>query len=150
MTMRRAFRLVGVVVGASLLSGCVSPAFDHGAFHQNAAGAIESGLSETLTARLAVGALLEHKVTGAFADVVITDSEGALGPIQASFGNVDPPTRPDDKLRDDVLSLLGDAENALARARIAARRGDESGLREAQGALQKVGDRLEQAKEQLG
>jgi hypothetical protein len=150
MTAPRAFRLLGGVLAVSVLSGCVSPAFDHGAFHQNAAGAIGSGLSETLTARLAVGALLEHKVTGAFADVVITDSEGALGPIQASFGNVDPPTRPDDKLRDDVLSLLGDAENALARARIAARRGDESGLREAQGALQKVGDRLEQAKEQLG
>lgn len=148
--MGRAARLAGAGLAVSLLSGCVTPAFDRGAYHQNAVGAIGSGLSETRTARLAVGALLEHKVTGAFADTVITDSEGAMGPIQASFGNVDPPTRPDDALRDDVLSLLGAAETALTQARIAARRGDEAGLRQAQVALQKVGDRLDQARGQLG
>jgi hypothetical protein len=103
MRRRRALRLVGTVLAVCVLSGCVTPAFDQGAYHQNAVAAIGSGLSETRTARLAVGVMLEDKVTGAIANIVITDSENALWPIQDTFGNVDPPTRPDDALRDDVL-----------------------------------------------
>jgi hypothetical protein len=148
--MPKVARLVGAVLTVSVLAGCVTPAFDHGAFRRNAVGAIGSGLSETRTAALAVGALLDGKVTSPFANIVITDSESALGPIQATFGNVDPPTPAGDALRDDVLALLGDAQDSLAEARIAARRGDRLALRKAQASLRKIGDRLQQAGERLG
>lgn len=119
-------------------------------FTRTRSGAIGSGLSETRTARLAVGALLAHKVTGAFADVVVTDSEGALGRSRrasATWTRRRARTRP---CCGDILSLLGDAEGVLADARIAGRRGDEVGLRAAEAGLQKVGDKLERAQGQLG
>jgi hypothetical protein len=131
-------------------SGCVAPAFDHGAYLENAKASLGSAVSEARTAELAVGARLDDRVTRAYADTVITESEEAIGPIEASFGTVDPPDRADDQLRDDILGILGDTEDALAEARIAVRRDDRPALRESQIALAELGDRLDQAKEDLG
>lgn len=150
MTPRPVISAAGVALTATLLSGCVSPAFNHGAFRENASGAVGSALSESLTARLTIDALSAGKVTVAAANTIITENEDALGPIQSSFGNVDPPTRPDDSLRDAVVKALGDAEDAIAQARIAVRRGDDEGLREARASLEKASHALQQMKRQLG
>jgi hypothetical protein len=92
---------------------------------------------------------LQGKLTRAFADTLITASEGALGPIQQSFGGVEPARRTDDALRATVLDVLGQAEDALAEARIAVRRDDAAGLRESVDELRGVGDRLEQVRAAL-
>jgi hypothetical protein len=132
------------------LSGCVSTAFNSGAYHEDAKAALGSAISETRSASLAADALVHHKVSNAYGDTMISDSEDALGPIQASFGTVDPPTRAQDELRANVLELLGEAENTLAEARIAVRRNDLKRLAESRDALSAAADKLEKLKDGLG
>lgn len=132
------------------LAGCVTPALDRGAYVENAKAALESAASETGTARLAVQARLDGRSTNAFADTVITDSEKALAPIEASFGGVDPPTQAEDALRASTLEHLGTASDALAAARVAVRRDDPAALGDAEKALGEATDELDQALEDLG
>ena len=120
------------------LSGCVTPALDSGAFRQNARAAVGSGLSETATATLTVD------------DTSLSTCEDAIGPIEDSFGKVQPPHGGDDSLRTDVLDTLGDADDAIADARIAARRDDASGLRQALTDLRSVTTDFEQLEQDLG
>jgi hypothetical protein len=88
-------------------------------------------------------------VTNPYADTVVTDSESALGPIEDSFGTVDPPQRADDRLRDEVTTVLGDAADACAAARIAVRRDDKDAMRSAAEDLREVADRMESLEDGL-
>lgn len=141
---------VGVLLSAVLLAGCVTPAVDSGAFHQNAVGAVESGLSETNTATLVVEQVLAERVTGAVADISLSNCEDAIGPIADSFGKVQPPRKEDDSLRRDVLGALSDADNAIAAARIATRREDPAALRSALSDLESTSRELERLEKDLG
>lgn len=130
------------VTGLVALAGCVTPAPDRGAYVQNARGALESAVSETATAALAVQARLDGRSTHAFADVVVTAGEQAIGPIEASFGGVDPPTAREDALRASTLEHLGAAGDALAAARLAVRRDDPAALEAATADLDEVTEEL--------
>ena len=129
--------------------GCVAPAFDSGAFTHNAIEALDSAQSESTTAALALRARLDDKLPQPYVDNVVTDSEQAIGPIQDSFGSVDPPIRADNQLRDAVSRLLGDTADALAAARIAVRQHDESGMRQSATDLEKLAQQLEQKSQAL-
>lgn len=144
--MTPAHRILLAISATLVLGGCIAPALDRGAFEQNAKSALESAASETSTAQIAVDVLLSGKATNAYADTVVTDSENAMGGIETSFGVVDPPAPNQDELRDEVLTLLGDADDALAHARIAIRRGDPSALREARKELEDASAHLESAR----
>ena len=139
-----------MLAGTVSCGGCVAPAFDSGAFTHNAIEALDSAKSETTTATLALRAKLDDRLTQAYADRVVTDSEEAIGPIEDSFGAVDPPTSDDVELRDEVTELLGNAADGLAAARIAVRSHDESQMRQSLSELDKLADRLEQKSEALG
>lgn len=128
--------LAALAAAVVLLAGCVTPAIDSGAFRQNAVGALESGLAETNTAVLVVEQVRADQITDPLADIALSQTEDAMGPIQDSFGKVQPPDPRLDSLRTDVLTALGDAESAIADARIAARRGNPAGLRQALAALE--------------
>ena len=142
-------RLWVAAVSAALLSGCVAPALDSGAFTANGAAALGSALSETRTTALVVQSRLDGRVTHQVADVVVTDSEDALGPIQASFANVDAPSRADDALREKVTTLLDASEAAVTAARIAVRREDRKAMAAAVSRLNQVATRLETAEQDL-
>jgi hypothetical protein len=142
--------MTSLAIGSALvLCGCIAPALDQGAFEQNAKSALESAVSETSTAQIAVDALRSGKATNAYADTVVTDSENAMGGIETSFGVVDPPTPAQDGLRDQVLTLLGDAGDALAHARLAIRRSDVSALADARKELDDASAHLQSARAAL-
>ena len=141
--------LVPVLLSALLASACATPAFDRGAYLQDAKAALESATSEARTAELAASARLSGRATRAYADTVVTSSEKAMGPIQTSFGGVDPASRRDDALRDRVLGVLGDTEDALAQARIAVRRDDRPMLERARVELAELGQRLQDTRDAL-
>lgn len=141
---------LSAVVLSVVLSGCVTPALDSGAFRQNARAAVGSGLSETATATLTVEMILRDRVTSVVADTSLSTCEDAIGPIEDSFGKVQPPHGRDDSLRTDVLDTLGDADDAIADARIAARRDDTSGLRQALTDLRSATTDFEQLEQDLG
>lgn len=145
----RATVAASVLLSASLGSACATPAFDRGAYLQNAKAALESATSEARTAELAASARLSGRATRVYADTVITDSEKAMGPIQSSFGGVDPASRQDDALRDKVLGELGDTEDALAQARIAVRRDDRPMLERARIELAERGQKLQDTRDSL-
>jgi hypothetical protein len=132
------------------LSGCVVPARDAGAFRANADAALSSAVSEARTGSLVLEARLAGKVTNAYADTVVTDSESAIGPIEDSFGNVDPPNAGQDQLRTDVMALLGDTADAFATARLAVRRDDAGQMRSSATELAELADRMDDAKGGLG
>ncbi|MFC7595756.1 hypothetical protein ACFQU3_10595 [Terrabacter sp. GCM10028922] len=140
-----AFLAAGVLASG----GCVAPAPDTGAFRQNALAALESARSEARSAALAVEARLRDRLTQQYAITLLTDHDEALGPIEDSFGNVDPPAPDDDPLRDQVMDLLGDTSDALSTARLSVRRDDRDALRDDLTALRQLGDRLDEAAEAL-
>ena len=131
------------------VGGCVAPAFDSGAFTHNAIVALDAATSETRTAGLALQGKLDDRLTQPYVDTVVTESEEAIGPIQDSFGSVDPPSEADDALRDDVTALLGDAEDALSAARIAVRHHDEAAMQASLTELGKVSDELKKKSDEL-
>ncbi|TQJ51485.1 hypothetical protein FBY26_3217 [Phycicoccus sp. SLBN-51] len=145
----RAAVALAAVLSVLLQTACATPAFDRGAYLQNAKGALESATSEARTAELAASARLSDRATRAYADTVITSSEKAMGPIQTSFGGVDPASRRDDALRDTVLGMLGDTEDTLAQARIAVRRDDRPMLERARIELAELGQRLQDTRDGL-
>lgn len=139
----------GCLLLVILMAGCVAPSTDSGAFRANAVAALSSAVGEARTAALALDARVDDQVTNPYADTVVTDSESALGPIQDSFGNVDPPEPEDDALRDRVTEVLGDTADACAKARIAVRRDDPGSMRSAAGDLRDLADRMEALGESL-
>lgn len=141
--LRRVTPWAPALLAVALSTGCVAPAFDSGAFQHNALEALDSGVSQTRTAALGVQNLLEHRVPKPYADTVVTGMEKAIGPVQDSFGSVDPPTAADERLRDSVTQLLSDADDALAQARIALRKDDTRAMNQSVRALRAVADRME-------
>jgi hypothetical protein len=141
--MRARATLAGGAAAAVLaLGGCVTPAPNAGAYVENGKGALDSAISATASAHLAVQQRLDGDASRPFADVVVTESESAMAPIESSFGGVDPPSPAEDALRDAVTKALGDATDALASARIAIRRDDSQ-------ELQRAADDLGTAQSQL-
>jgi hypothetical protein len=141
--------LVSLLLALFAVTGCVAPSFDSGAFRQNAVAALGSALSEARTAALAMQARLDERVTNAYVDTVVTEDESAMGPIEDSFGSVDPPTRVDDALRDRVSKMLSDTADALSAARIAVRRDDRAGMRTTIRELTRLGNELDKAQQVL-
>jgi hypothetical protein len=80
---------------------------------------------------------------------VVTESEEAVGPVEDSFGSVDPPSAADVRLRAEVSGLLSDTSDALADARIALRRDDRGGMRGSMAQLRALADRMEARSERL-
>jgi hypothetical protein len=146
----RVARAVVGLAAAVTLAGCVGPARNSDNYHGDASAAVKSGLSEARTAHLVIGQWLDRHATGEYADVVLTDTESALGPIQDSFGSRQPDSPSDDDLRDTILQALGDEADALAHARIAVRRSDVAGLRMADTEITDAIDNLTKAQRSLG
>ena len=137
------------VAACLALSGCVAPALDTGAFEHNAIGALESGVSTARVAALALDARVGDRITLAYADTVVTEAEEAIGPVEASFGSVDPPDPTLDQLRSAVLDQLGDTGDLLADARIAVRRGDSDAMATLAGEPRRTADAMDQHAEAL-
>ncbi|HEU0286528.1 MAG TPA: hypothetical protein VFR22_05740 [Nocardioidaceae bacterium] len=143
-------RILPALAAVVVLGGCVTPALNDGAFRVNATSALDSAASVTAAAELAVQARLSDQATRAYTDVVVTESEQEIDPIEASFGSVDPPSPANDDLRDTVLDALGQAGDALAHARIAVRRDDPDAMREAHDELAAALEQLHALNESIG
>jgi hypothetical protein len=141
-------RLPGVLLAALLLTGCVTPATGRDSYSDKAVTSVRAATSEVQTARLVLQLLSQHRILSTYADETITANETALGSISAAFGSVQPP-RGDDALRDAVTKLLSDAEDAVAHARIAARRSDSRGAGDAAEELRAVARDLARAEGRL-
>ena len=100
-------RIVATAALVGVLTGCVAPALDSGAFRDNAIAALDSAVSDTRTAAMALQNLLVDRIPRPYADTVVTQSEQSIGPVEDSFGSVDPPSTGDLQLRDGRAQLPG-------------------------------------------
>jgi hypothetical protein len=139
----------GLAAAAILgLAGCVTPATGADSYRGKASMSVEAAISEVESARITVQALLDDRMLTPYADETITASETALDSIAAAFGSVQPPVGADE-LRETVTSLVSDAEDAVAAARIATRRSDRVELIQAMSELDVVADELAVAELEL-
>jgi hypothetical protein len=141
-------RLSAATVLVGCLAGCVTPATGSDSYADKAVTSVRAATSEVSTAALTISQLQRHRVFTPYADETITANESALGSISSAFTSVQPPAH-DDALRDDVSTLLGDAEDAVAHARIAVRRSAPGQLRGALQELRRVLADLSDAEKQL-
>jgi len=84
--------LPAVMLAVLALTGCVTTAVNSGAYVENGKAALDSTISATASAQLALQARLSGDAPRTFTDVVVTESEQSIAPIESSFGGVDPPT----------------------------------------------------------
>lgn len=148
--MRSRLALPAALLAVLALAGCVTTALDSGAYVENGKAALDSTISATASAQLALQARLSGDAPRMFTDVVVTESEQSIAPIESSFGGVDPPKPSDDALRDAVLDAVGTAGNALSDARVAIRRDDMTALAQAGADLQTAESALKSLRESLG
>lgn len=146
--MRHAGRVVLACLLGLVTAGCVTPATGSDSYRDKAVTSVRAATSEVQTARLVLQLLSKHRVLAPYADETVTASETAIGSISNAFGSVQPPGG-DDTLRDDVTSLLSDAEDAVAHARIAIRRSDGTATGTAAVELRKVAANLAAAEKRL-
>lgn len=147
--MRVRAALTGGAAVLLLVAGCATPAWNSGAYVENGKGALDSAISATASAQLVVQQRLAGDAPRPYADVVVTDGESAIAPIESSFGGVDPPSPSDDPLRDAVLQAVGAAGDALSQARIAVRRDDHDALQQAADDLRAAQQQLQSLRESL-
>ncbi len=145
---RVAVSAVGISLVTALVAGCVTPATGIDDYRDKAAMSVEAATSEVETARLTARVALADRIFKPYADETISASEQALGSISNSFTSVQPPQGMD-RLRDEVSTLLSDAEDAVSAARISIRRSDRDGLRHALDDLDKASADLGRTEERL-
>ncbi|MCW2505515.1 MAG: hypothetical protein JWO79_3799 [Actinomycetia bacterium] len=94
------------------------------------------------TARLATKLAASGKATGQYLDVMLTEAENTAGAAEQTFAAVQPPTRTADRLRGQLLVVLGECDDVLSQLRIEVRRDNLA-------ALDKVGSGLDPLNTQL-
>ncbi|MEV5439561.1 hypothetical protein AB0K80_26645 [Streptomyces sp. NPDC052682] len=101
------------------------------------------------TALIGVHAAGKGNVTGPYISSLLGEAETDLLAAQSTFESRQPPSEKADAVRDRVGEVLGDAADALADVRIAARRGEVRDLPEAGTALPGVAKRLDSLEQEL-
>jgi hypothetical protein len=123
-------RAIRSLLLALALGGCVAhpvgPARTFGKYEGKARTTAASALSEVQTAKLAAETLSEGNAFGPYTAQVLGDAEEALGGLAGTFGSIQPPSTRADAVRDDLETMIGDAEDHVAALRIAVRRGEHT------------------------
>jgi len=117
----RAFLLV------FLLPACVAPARTATDYQHKAVDTAEAALSSVETGSLLARLAPEQAFTP-FVSVGLSDAEAGAASARAVFLSLQPPDARSDRVRAELAPLLDRSDDALSRARIAARRGDLDAL----------------------
>jgi hypothetical protein len=126
-----------------MLAGCAEPSDSYPDYRSKVHQTAIAMISSVATAQLSAGQLLAGRPTGAFADAVVTDAEKDAGSIQTALDSRQPPDSRSIALKNRADQAVQSAVTGLADLRIAVRRGDAGGIRQAQGELAKALKQLE-------
>ena len=132
------------VAAVLLLTACSIPEGDPAAYREEAVSTLQAAHSEVESARITVWLRLDDRTFSRAADTSVTGSETALTSIAGTFSGLQPPPGAD-AVRDRATQLLSDAQDAVEAARIAVRRDDRQGLRQALSDLAKSSTALHAA-----
>jgi len=142
-------RLVpGLIVGlvaALLLAGCVPASPDADTYDDKAARTLGAGVSETRTVQRVLQSLYDGRMLRPAAKTQLRYSEDALDTAAKAFTELNPPPSRDG-LNQRTSTLLSDAGDLLAQARIAIERdrvGEYPGIAQHLGAVASRMEKLE-------
>ncbi|MGI5128786.1 hypothetical protein ACQEVB_18410 [Pseudonocardia sp. CA-107938] len=137
---RRRATWSGLLVLVAVLAGCASPA----GFASDAGRTAQDGLSQVRTSLIAMRTGLAGDLPDGYLVTVLEDAEDALSSTQESFRSQEPPADAgSDRLRAELGDLLTRGTEGVARARIAAERGDRQQVAAVGTDLDAVADALE-------
>jgi hypothetical protein len=139
--------LAGVVLLAGL-AGCATSEGDPHVYRGEAVTTLQAAHSSVETVRITLVARLGDRLFGRTADDVVSSAEAALSGTAGTFTGLQPPPGADD-VRDAATKLLSQAQDAVEDARIAVRRDDRDGMREAYDAVAKASVALDHADDEL-
>jgi hypothetical protein len=98
--------------------------------------------------RITLGARLDDKLFARSADDAVSSAEDSLSGTAATFTGLQPPPGAD-QVRDAATKLLSDAQDAVEDARIAVRRDDRDGIRQAYDEVARASQALDRADQDL-
>ena len=118
--------LLGVIVVIALFVGLhpMSPTRTSDDYEHKAKDTAESALSSVQTARLAARVGTRGDAFGPYVSVLLSESDTGVAQAQGVFGSLQPPNDHSDRVRARLDELLTRANDAVARLRISARRGE--------------------------
>jgi hypothetical protein len=99
------------------------------------------------TLRVAVLTQLDGNAWWRFTDVVVTDSETALGSIESTLSSRQPPSQRSEDIWNATVAALGDAVDLAVDVRVAERRENEAELRSLVPKLESMSERLSHLEE---
>jgi len=118
---RRVALVCAAVCCLVTVSGCVPASPSPATYEDKAAMTLGSALSEVATTRMALRQLDRRHMFRTTTLVLFRYSEDNLGTASKAFGELNPPPT-DDRLHDRTSTVLSDAQDLLAQARIAVER----------------------------
>ena len=140
----RGARLLVLAAVALLAAACVQPVgpartFDD--YEDKARDTAETTLGSVQTVRLAIENA--DGLIPTYASVLLGDAEGDAAGAQATFEGIQPPGAASDRLREELIPILDEANGLLQDARITARRAELDELDQYAEPLQRVAGRLD-------
>ena len=136
------------VLALAALGGCATPEGDPAAYREEALSTLKAAHSAVESVHITVGARLHDKVFGRSADDAVSLASESLSGAAGTFVGLQPP-RGADKVRDAATKLLSDAQDAVEAARIAVRRDDRDGMRQAYDEVARASQALDRADQEL-
>jgi len=131
-----------VAAGSLLLAGCVPASPDVDTYDDKAALTLGAGVSQVRTVQRIVQTMYDGRMLHPTAVAQLRYSEDSLETATGAFTELNPPPARD-RLDTRVSTLMGDASDLLADARIAIERSDVGSYPGLADDLGKLADRLE-------
>jgi hypothetical protein len=128
---------------ALIVAGCAEPSDSYSDYQSKVQQTATAMISAVATGQLASGQLVAGRSTGAFADAVVTDAEKDASSIQTALDSRQPPDSRSIVLKNQADQAVQSAVTGLTDLRIAVRRDDVNGIREARAELAKAQKQLE-------
>jgi hypothetical protein len=128
---------------ALIAAGCASPSPSYADYRGKVQQTASAMISAVATGQLAAGLLVAGRSTGTFTDAVVTDAEKDADSVQTALDSRQPPDGRSIALKEQADQAVQSAVTGLTDLRIAVRRNDMHGIREAQAELAKALPQLE-------
>lgn len=135
--------MLAALSAVPIVAGCAAPSTGYGDYRGKVHETAVAMISAVATGQLAAGLLVAGKSTGAFADATVTDAEKDADSIQTALDSRQPPDSRSLALKNQADQAVQSAVTGLADLRIAVRRNDMKGIREAQAELARALPQLE-------
>jgi hypothetical protein len=148
MTSRRASRRTVAALAVALtamlaVTSCVGPSRTRSDFRRKADTTVDNVRGAVQTAIVGIQATDRHSLQAAYVSVLLGDAEEDASAAADTFAGIQPPDARSDRVRAVTNELVGESVDALADARIVARRGDLAELTPMLPNLRRLARRLE-------